>query len=59
MTTDEVRRLLIQAGEKITGDTRLGNNTGDQLRTASGAILNIFDSGKVQVQGKEQERMHA
>jgi predicted nucleotide-binding protein len=59
MTSDEVRRMLTQAGEKITSESRLGNNTGDQLRTASGAILNVFDSGKVQVQGKEQERIHA
>ncbi|MEK6374540.1 MAG: TIR domain-containing protein [Acidobacteriota bacterium] len=59
MTTDEVRRILTQAGEKITSESRLGNNTGDQLRTAGGAILNVFDSGKVQVQGKEQERIHA
>jgi predicted nucleotide-binding protein len=59
MTGDEVRQLLTAAGEKITIDSRLPNNTGDQLRTAGGSIVNVFDTGKVQIQGKNRERIEA
>jgi predicted nucleotide-binding protein len=59
MTADDVRQLLTGAGEKITSDSRLPNNTGDQLRTAGGSIVNVFDTGKVQIQGKNRERIEA
>jgi predicted nucleotide-binding protein len=34
---------------------KLANNTGSQLRLKEGQIVNIYDSGKVNVQGKKSE----
>lgn len=59
MTADEVRKILTEGGEKIASESRLGNNTGDQIRTAGGTIMNIYDTGKVQLQGKNRERIEA
>lgn len=59
MTADEIREILVRSGEKITSDSRLTNNTGEQIRTASAAIVNVYDSGKVQVQGKNRDRIEA
>jgi predicted nucleotide-binding protein len=59
MTPDEARKILADAGEKITSDTRLGNDTGDQLRTSSGSIVNVYDTGKAVVQGKHRDRIEA
>jgi predicted nucleotide-binding protein len=57
MNTEEVRRLLEGAGEKVTSEKRLPNDTGTQLRTTAGAIVNVFDTGRVQVQGKRQDEI--
>jgi predicted nucleotide-binding protein len=57
MNTEEVRRLLEGAGEKVTSEKRLPNETGTQLRTVAGAIVNVFDTGRVQVQGKRQDEI--
>lgn len=51
LSTEEVKARLASAGYKPKGPTRLGNDLGDQLRI-DGAVINIFDNGRVQVQGK-------
>lgn len=51
MDVDEAERLLRNAGYTFGGPTRLSNDTGHQLRI-DGAVVNIFDNGTVQVQGK-------
>jgi len=51
MDVDEAKRLLEDAGYKTAGPTRLNNDSGHQLRV-EGAVVNVFDNGNVQVQGK-------
>ncbi len=53
---ENVRRRLEAAGLVLTVCSRLPNNTGDQLCFASGEVINVFDSGKVTVQGKDESR---
>ena len=40
-------------------ESRLGHNTGTQLRLSNGAIVNVFDKGTFNVQGKNQETVQA
>jgi hypothetical protein len=54
---ENVRRRLEAAGLVLTVSNRLPNNTGDQLCFASGDVVNVFDSGKVTVQGKAESRV--
>ena len=53
---ENVRRRLEAAGLVLTVSNRLPNNTGHQLCFASGEVINVFDSGKVTVQGKPESR---
>lgn len=59
MDTDEARRLLGEAGLAISTEKRLGNETGTQLRLKNGAIVNVFDNGGFNVQGKNKDAVQA
>jgi predicted nucleotide-binding protein len=50
----EVEERLFAANFEVTWSERLSNDLGDQLRLTNGAIVNVFDTGKVNVQGKNQ-----
>jgi predicted nucleotide-binding protein len=52
MTLDEVKKVLREAGHQINKEERLKNNTGTQLRLNGGAVINVFDNGNVNCQGK-------
>ena len=54
---ENVRRRLEGAGLILTVCNRLPNNSGHQLCFASGEVVNVFDSGKVTVQGKADSRV--
>src|SRR5262245_59704041 len=54
---DDVRRLLQEGGLEVERCERLANNTGYQVRCRGGEIINVFDKGTVQVQGKNQDRV--
>jgi predicted nucleotide-binding protein len=55
MTLDEIKSALQKAGMSIKSETRLGNDTGTQLRLHNGAIVNCFDTGNHNVQGKHKD----
>lgn len=59
MNLGEARRLLEAEGFEITTEERLANDTGTQLRLKNGAIVNVFDNGKVNVQGKHTSEVKA
>ncbi|MEM4725215.1 MAG: nucleotide-binding protein, partial [Candidatus Hadarchaeum sp.] len=46
-------------GLEITSEKRLPNDTGTQLRLKNGAIVNIFDNGNFNVQGKKKAQVEA
>lgn len=52
MDVETARSLLTQKGFKIKEESRLGNDTGTQLRLQSGQIVNVFDKGTYSVQGR-------
>ena len=55
MTRDEARNVLRNASYMIIGEKRLPNDTGCQLTLKSGQRVNVFDSGKHSVQGKDPD----
>lgn len=57
MDIDEVLRRLEAGGLVVESKTRLGNDTGYQLRCKTGEIVNVFDKGTVSVQGKNQPQV--
>src|SRR6266704_3302936 len=54
MKIEDVKRALSAAGLKISSEQRLRNNTGNQLRLENGAVVNCFDKGTVNLQGKNK-----
>lgn len=59
MNLDKVKRLLSIAELKVKSESRLGNNTGFQLKLENGGIVNIYDTGTYLVQGKCQSEIKA
>ena len=57
MGPDDVKEVLKRSGLKITGEKRLKNNTGNRLDVSGGSIVNMFDSGAFNVQGKNAEQI--
>jgi predicted nucleotide-binding protein len=55
MAADDAQHRLEEAGQTIVSRERLPNDTGDQIRCQGGAIVNVFDTGKVSVQGKNAD----
>lgn len=54
MDIDEARRLLGGAQLAISSEKRLKNETGTQLYLKNGAIVNIFNNGSFNIQGKNK-----
>lgn len=57
MTLEEVKQKIGQNGYSIISEKANGNNTGMMLKLNNGAIINIFNSGKVNYQGKNTEEI--
>jgi predicted nucleotide-binding protein len=55
MTIDEIKKALFAAHLAIQKEERLSNDTGAQLRLSNGAIVNSYDNGNHNVQGKNRE----
>ena len=54
MTRDQVRQLLETRGYSIKKEDRTGNDLGTVYRLSNGCIVNCWDSGKVNCQGKNK-----
>lgn len=52
MTKEHVRELLSENGFKIIEEYRTGNNLGTVYKLHNGCLVNCWDSGKVNCQGK-------
>ena len=55
MTLEEVKKALESAGVRVVQEKRLPNETGTQLRLEKTAVVNIYDNGNVNVQGKDRQ----
>ena len=51
MTTLQVLQMLQCAGYVVAGRNEIPNGTGIALRLQTGQIVNVFNTGTVQVQG--------
>ncbi|MBL4927767.1 hypothetical protein [Fuscibacter oryzae] len=54
---DDVKACLQAGGFQIAAEERLPNGTGTKISVGNGAIVNVYDTGKVVVQGKNQDPM--
>jgi len=59
MNIDEAKSLLAPAGFTVSSEQRSSNDLGWQLRLSNGGIVNIFDTGSFNVQGKCQPEIKA
>jgi len=57
MEVDRVRDLLVGAGYVVEAER--GIDYGHQLRLKNGAIVNVYNTGKVNVQGRDRENVCA
>jgi hypothetical protein len=51
----EIIRKLTHARLRIVKVDRNGNDTGCRIDCAHGAVVNVYDTGSITVQGKNQE----
>ncbi len=56
---DDVQEALERSGLAFLKRRRNGTNTGDQLRFEGGEMVNVLDSGKISVNGKNVETVQA
>ncbi|WP_026332685.1 MULTISPECIES: TIR domain-containing protein [unclassified Thioalkalivibrio] len=54
MTLEEIKDALAEGGYEVKSENRAGNDVGWQLRLTNGGIVNVFDNGNFNVQGKCQ-----
>lgn len=54
-TIEAARETLQNNGLQIASEDRLGNDKGWQIRCTGGEIICVFDTGKLTVQGKNQQ----
>lgn len=59
MKVDEAKQILSKGGFKIAEESRLPNNTGTKLRLDNGAIVNVWDKGTFNVQGRNTDAVKA
>lgn len=55
MDLETIKKILKKAGLAVKEESRLGNNTGSQLRLENGGNINVYDSGKVVCGGKNKQ----
>lgn len=51
---DDIRKDLEAAGIRVVTCERLANDLGHQVRCRGGEVINVYDTGKVTVQGQNQ-----
>lgn len=57
MTADEAEQALVGGGFRIVARSRLPTGKGEVMRLDGGPVVNVFDSGTIQVQGKDTEEL--
>ena len=54
---NEAMRILRETGQTVVGNAKRVNNNGDQIRTRSGAVVNLWDKGTVSFQGNAPQKL--
>ena len=55
MNKDEIKKILVKNGYSIEEEKRTGNDLGTVLRVSNGCIINCWDKGTFNCQGKNRE----
>lgn len=55
----EIEAILPAVGLKVVSEKRLGNDSGTQLKVSNGDVINCYDKGTWQVQGRTQAETSA
>ena len=55
MTKEQVRTMLLSKGFQIVEEKRTGNGLGTVYKLSTGCLINCWDTGKVNCQGKNKE----
>ena len=53
MKCEQIKEMLLKTGFAIKSEVRLPNETGTQFKLENGAIVNCYDTGTYNVQGKQ------
>lgn len=59
MTVESAILLIENNGYRIDSQERTGNNLGTKLKLSNGCIVNVYDSGKMSFQGRNNEEVRA
>jgi predicted nucleotide-binding protein len=59
LTVQKVREVLRSAGYAVEDEVRLKNNTGSQVKLATGQKVSVYDKGTCYVQGSDAEPINA
>jgi hypothetical protein len=59
MKKKKMMKNLEAGGFNVVRDTLIANDTGWRLDLDGGAIVNLFDSGSIDVQGRNPEQIQA
>jgi len=59
MTKEQIITIVTTNGLSVVSNTRMSNNYGDSLRLSNKCVINIYDSGTIQYQGKNWEQVKA
>ncbi len=59
MSLEDVKLKIVEAGLEIAGVQRTNNDLGWQIRLSNGGLVNIFDTGNINVQGRAQPLVKA
>src|SRR5687768_9380147 len=51
----EVKAILIERGLSIQSESRIANDSGEVLKLKQGVVVNVYDNGRVFVQGGKRE----
>src|SRR5215213_8146511 len=51
----EVKAILIERGLSIQSESRIANDSGEVLKLKQGAVVNVYENGRVFVQGGKRE----
>ncbi|MCL2843337.1 MAG: nucleotide-binding protein [Oscillospiraceae bacterium] len=52
MSVEQAKKILLVNGQKIKDESTINNNQGTRIDLENGAIVNVFNSGKITFQGK-------
>ena len=59
MTKDQIKAIITSKGYNVISETRATNNYGDVLRLNNGCIINCYDKGSYNCQGKNSAEIKA